>query len=245
MLPARTFSMKKLCKKLIVRSLSIGFRKKKKVLVLMGPPGSGKTTLSNMLSEEINWSKFSAGKICKNLNISESGELVADEFICLELKNWLNENFSSSSGIIIDGFPRTVKQAKSLNSLLGDNLGHSDLKVVSLKYDPETIIYQTSNRYVCSNKECSKVYLLTDCSSLVPKKGMICDRCSSTLVRRRDDEPEIVEKRLKAYHGYEKKLTSFYKNEHLDFVAFKLDFDDSALSLDEQFEKFKELIGIN
>ena len=174
---------------------------RKRVLILLGPPGAGKGTVGNSLSKQWGIPIISSGDILRehlkaNTDIGniakkyvESGELVPDDvvegMIADELKKTIYAN-----GFIIDGFPRTVNQAKMLDKIIEN----TNTKVLYLKADDDFLVNRLSKRRVCEG--CGKTYHLINIS---PQKEGICDICGGKLIQRADDREDVVRRRLAAY----------------------------------------------
>ena len=110
-------------------------------------------------------------------------------------------------GIILDGFPRTVKQAEELDKILAQK-GKKVDKVINLTTPNEEIIERIVNRRVCSNQECKTVYNII---LNPPKQEGICDKCGSELVIRKDDTEETVKARLETYFEQTSPLVEYYE----------------------------------
>ena len=109
--------------------------------------------------------------------------------------------------MILDGFPRNVKQAEALNEILSKQGKKLD-KVVLLTTPEEEIIERIVNRVVCSNQECKSVF---NTKLNPPIHEGICDKCGSKLVKRKDDTEETIKQRLKNYNEQTAPLINFYK----------------------------------
>lgn len=217
------------------------------VILLVGPPGSGKGTLSQMCAQKLGWEKVSTGDLCrthieKQTEIGKiidfaikSGKLVSDGLMSQMVFEWFRERQNGSDVIILDGYPRTVNQAKYFDDLT-THLDDS-VKVIVAKFiiNDKSVIDRLSNRYICKNKACQQVYSLKESSALTPKRDMICDTCGAELIRRKDDNPEAIRERLKVYHLHEKDLLSHYENAGYEIREFKSD-----SPIDQLFVKFKK-----
>jgi adenylate kinase len=134
----------------------------------------------------------------------EKGELVPDNLIIQMVKDRLHEK-ECRKGFILDGFPRTVIQAEKLNELLYD-MGLTLDGVVSIDVAKDEIIHRLSQRMVCET-----------CGELVSRKQKEekCPVCGGTLVRRKDDEPETIERRLDVYEAQTRSLVRYYEGRKL------------------------------
>ena len=137
----------------------------------------------------------------------DQGKLVPDEITIEIIKDRLNEQ-DVENGVILDGFPRTVEQAKALDKMLAER-GQKVDKVINLSTPEQEIIERIVNRRICSNQECRKIYNLV---LNPPKVEGICDRCGSKLITRKDDTEETVKARIKDYNIETKPLIEFYQN---------------------------------
>ncbi|MCD6470293.1 adenylate kinase [Candidatus Bathyarchaeota archaeon] len=180
-------------------------------IVILGPPGSGKGTYASrlkdllgiphistgdMVREEIR-AQTELGKIMKAY--SERGELVPDEIIIDMLAKRLSKS-DAQRGFILDGFPRTLKQAEYLEKISGVDL------VINLNVPDEIIIQRLSNRLIC--KRCGAIY---NRLTLKPKVDGICDKCGGELYQREDDRPEVSQERLNVYRRDTKPLIEYYR----------------------------------
>ena len=190
------------------------------VIIMLGAPGTGKGTIASILTESLELPQVSTGDIFrKNIkegtelgNLAEQyiskGQLVPDEVTIGIVEDRLKED-DVKNGIILDGFPRTVKQAKELDKMLEKEGKKVDI-VVNLTTPEEEIIERIVNRRVCSNQECKAVYnvLLNP-----PKEEGICDKCGEKLVQRKDDTEETVKARLKSYMELTNPLVEYYEKQ--------------------------------
>lgn len=189
------------------------------IIIMLGAPGTGKGTVAGILQEKIGIKQVSTGDIFRK-NIKEGtklgklskeymdqGKLVPDEITIEIIKDRLNEQ-DVENGVILDGFPRTVEQAKALDKMLAER-GQKVDKVINLSTPEQEIIERIVNRRICSNQECRKIYNLI---LNPPKVEGICDKCGSKLITRKDDTEETVKARIKDYNIETKPLIEFYQN---------------------------------
>lgn len=190
------------------------------VIIMLGAPGTGKGTVAGLLQEKLGIKQVSTGDIFRK-NIKEEtelgiladkyiskGNLVPDEVTIKVVESRLNEP-DVENGIILDGFPRTVKQAEELDKILAAK-GKKVDKVINLTTPEEEIIERIVNRRICSNQECKAVYNLV---LNPPKHEGVCDKCGSNLVKRKDDTVETVKARLKTYFEQTSPLVDYYKEQ--------------------------------
>lgn len=181
-------------------------------LILFGPPGAGKGTYAFRLGRELNIAVISTGDIFRdeikqNTNLGKkvaefvkSGGLVPDDIVTDILVKRIHMP-SSKHGFILDGYPRTIEQAKALDKI-------AKVDAVVLLIVPEwVIIERLSNRRVC--KKCGAIYNL---KYLKPKQLGICDKCGGELFQREDDKPEVIRERLKVYTAQTQPLVEYYKD---------------------------------
>ena len=192
------------------------------VIIMLGAPGTGKGTVASLLQEKLGIKQVSTGDIFRK-NIQEEteigkiasqyiskGQLVPDDVTIKIVENRLNED-DVQDGIILDGFPRTVYQAEELDKILERKGKKVDI-VINLTTPEEEILERIVNRRVCSNQECKAVYNIV---LNPPKQEGICDKCSSKLVQRKDDNEETVKSRLESYFKQTSPLVDFYSNKQV------------------------------
>lgn len=203
---------------LIVGSFLLLFRSNKpKVIVMLGAPGSGKGTQSILLSEKFSIPQISTGDLFRDhlkrdsalgkkvKGYMDGGQLVPDELVL----DMLFERISQADckkGFILDGFPRTVAQAKALDS----HLKSADIRVMSLEVPDEVIVQRLTKRVVCT--QCGAPYHL---EALPPKRAGICDKCGGSVVVRNDDREEVVRKRLEVFHEQTEAVKYYYEEKGL------------------------------
>ena len=176
-----------------------------KIIIPFGKPGAGKGTLiGKIMKGRENWSIISTGaalrqavndetELGKQAKVYiEQGKLVPDKVGVGIVRDALDAVDSERvEGVILDGFPRTVSQAKTMIGL-----GIIPTKVLILDVSDETVIYRISRRVEC---EACKTSFSLEKGPYHLKKDGICDKCGARLIRRKDDEPEIVKARLEEY----------------------------------------------
>jgi adenylate kinase len=136
----------------------------------------------------------------------EKGLLVPDDIVIEVLKQRLNK-VPKGKGFILDGYPRTIEQAKVLEEIV-------KIDVILLQMVPDWIIIERlSTRRICKN--CGAVYNIR---FLKPKVDNVCDRCGGPLYQRSDDTPEVIEKRIQVYQEQTSPLLQHYKEKRLPFI---------------------------
>jgi len=184
-------------------------------MIFLGPPGAGKGTYASRLTPILGIPHISTGDIVRDeikaqtelgktiKEYSDKGELVPDEIITRLLVKRLRKP-DHERGFILDGFPRTIKQAEAL-----DKISKIDL-VINLNVPDEIIIKRLSNRLTC--RRCGTIY---NKLTLKPKRDNICDECGGQLYQREDDKPEIIQERLNVYRKKTEPLIEYYKKKSL------------------------------
>lgn len=189
------------------------------IIIMLGAPGTGKGTVASLLEQQTGLKQVSTGDIFRK-NIKEQtelgkiadsyiskGNLVPDDITIDVVKNRLEEK-DVENGIILDGFPRTVKQAEALDEILEAKGKKVDM-VLNLTTPEEEIVERIVNRRVCSNQECKTVYNLV---MNPPKQEGICDKCGSELIQRKDDNEETIKIRIHNYMNQTSPLVEYYQN---------------------------------
>jgi len=186
-------------------------------IVLLGPPGSGKGTLAQMLEEKFELEHLSTGQWFRNEIREETelgkrvveyvarGELVPDELVLGLLEHWLTPELIQH-GFMFDGFPRTRAQAEALDKFCAHKMAPLDV-VLFLSCPEDLIISRITGRRVCSS--CGKNYHVR---ALSPRSPGICDLCGSPLIQRLDDTEAVVRDRLEFYREVTEPLVDYYRD---------------------------------
>jgi adenylate kinase len=185
-------------------------------LILLGPPGAGKGTQAQMISERYHIPQISTGDILRKAvkentslgvkarEFMEKGQLVPDEIVIGIVEERIRES-DCSRGFILDGFPRTRKQAEALQTILG-KIGKSIHHVINIEVEAEELVRRLSGRRTCKN--CGAMFHLV---FNPPKREGICDRCGGDLYQREDDKEETIRVRLKEYERQTAPLIEYYQ----------------------------------
>lgn len=188
-------------------------------LIIMGSPGTGKGTIATYIKEEFGYRHISTGdilraKVKKGTPLGKKvepllnrGEYVGDEIVAKIVREALNSP-SAKKGAVLDGYPRTLSQAKELAKIL-EELNKTLDFVLYLDTKNSVIIERLSARRQCMS--CKAIYGL----AVPPKEEGICDACGGKLYLRDDDRPEVIKKRLEVYKEKTAPIIDFYKNENL------------------------------
>jgi len=190
-------------------------------IILVGAPGAGKGTQATVLSDVLGIPHVSSGDLFRdNLKretplglqakgYMEKGELVPDDVTVAMVRDRLSQPDCNEKGAILDGFPRTVEQARSLENVLEQDGKNIDT-VVYFQVSEQELIERLTGRRICRN--CQAVYhtLFNP-----PKTDGQCDVCGGELYQRSDDRPETVQNRLQVYFEQTMPLIDFYKEKNL------------------------------
>ena len=189
-------------------------------LVILGPPGAGKGTQAEYIVERYNIPHISTGDIFreniknntelgkKAKSYMDKGLLVPDELVIELVEDRLNKD-DAKEGFLLDGFPRTVAQAVSLDSILDKN-DDKLTKVINISVDPEILIERAVGRRVC--KTCGMTYHV---KFNPPKEEGICDKDGTKLIQRDDDTEETVKTRISVYFDQTAPLIDYYRAQNL------------------------------
>ena len=204
-------------------------------LVILGPPGAGKGTQAEYIVERYNIPHISTGDIFreniknntelgkKAKSYMDKGLLVPDELVIALVEDRLNKD-DAKDGFLLDGFPRTVAQAVSLDSILDKN-NERLTKVINISVDPEILIERAVGRRVC--KTCGMTYHV---KFNPPKEDGICDKDGTKLIQRDDDTEETVKTRISVYFDQTAPLIDYYRAQNLLIDI------DGAKDIDKVFE---------
>ncbi|APQ15154.1 adenylate kinase [Borreliella garinii] len=205
-------------------------------LVFLGPPGSGKGTISKIISNEFKYHHISTGDLFREniLNsttlgkeikkIVEKGELVPDLITIKIVKNKIKA-IEKNDNFILDGFPRNICQAKALDKFL------PNVKIINFLINEKLVIKRLSGRRIC--KSCNNIFNIY---TLATKKNGICDVCGGDLYQREDDKEECLKTRLKEYKLQTQPLIEFYSK------CSRLNNVDASVEIDEIRKKIIKIM---
>lgn len=210
-------------------------------LILLGPPGTGKGTVAQEISIRYHLPHISTGDIFRQ-NIKNKtalgqevesylnkGDLVPDDLTNRLVEDRLNQE-DVANGFILDGYPRTLDQARALAEILENKKAKLDV-ALNVYVPDEIILKRLAGRRVCES--CSDTY------NIYYKKPEVegtCDTCGGKLIQREDDSEETVKNRLKTYEEKTAPLISYYEQENI------LKTVDNSASLDETLAQVKEVL---
>ncbi len=180
-------------------------------ITIMGPPGGGKGTQAERVSHTLGIPHISTGAIIRNAirektqlgliaeDYINKGQLIPDE-LAIDMVNQRLKEKDCENGYILDGFPRTLPQARAM-----EKIGMELDCALNLVVDDEVIVKRLGGRREC--KQCAAPYHV---EFNPPEKDGICDKCGGVLITRDDDVPETIRKRLSVYHEQTEPLIAFF-----------------------------------
>jgi len=213
-------------------------------IIIFGAPGVGKGTQAKILSTQLNIPHFSTGDILRDAiskgtamglkakELVEKGDLVPDDIVAGIVEEVLSDS-KARKGFILDGFPRTLAQAKLLDPILQKN-NIKNYVILFLDAEDEIIINRLSQRRLCTN-----------CKNIVSVKEIVndnsCPKCGAvdTLIQRKDDDVEVIKRRVELFHSTTAPVIDYYKEK------VKVIIIDGTKSIKEVSSKIFEELGIN
>lgn len=218
------------------------------MIVFLGPPGAGKGTQAETISKDEDVPHISSGNLLREAvgggtetgikarHYIEKGLLVPDEIVVDIIKDRIVKE-DCKTGFILDGFPRTLSQAKVLDEML-KKLGTRIDIVLYFSVTKESVIQRLSGRLICN--ACGASYHKVFVPS---QKGVICDKCNGKLHQRTDDKPETILERLRVYHEQTEGLIDYYKK---CGILKEISGDDARIeSITKKVKDFiKENVGV-
>ncbi len=211
-------------------------------IVMLGPPGAGKGTQAKFISEKFAIPHISTGDMLREEmaahsdlgkrveEVIKSGKLVEDSLMIEIVKDRLSRS-DVEKGFILDGYPRTLSQAESLDELL--KLLKKRIKYAIYVEVPENIIIERlSSRRVCP--QCGRIYNLI---SNPPKVNELCDVCHVPLVIRDDDKPDVVKRRYDVYYEMTFPVIEYYRKRNALFTI------DGTLAVEKVKDMLLNILG--
>lgn len=186
-------------------------------ILIMGGPGAGKGTMSAKIVEKFNVNHISTGDIFRSeigngtalgleaKSYMDKGLLVPDELVNNMVKSYLEKLEDKKNGFLLDGYPRTLDQAKAFDALAGNGELAID-KVIAMEIDFDVLAGRITGRRIC--KDCGEIYHITSKPSSVEGK---CDKCDGDLYQRKDDTIESLTVRLDEYSKQTEPVLAYYE----------------------------------
>ena len=211
-------------------------------IIMLGAPGAGKGTQAKQIAAKYQIPHISTGDIFranikngtelgkKAKTYMDQGLLVPDELVCDLVVDRVQQD-DCKKGYILDGFPRTIPQAESLDAALS-RLGEAVDYAINVEVPDENIVKRMGGRRACVG--CGATYHLVYAA---PKKEGICDNCGAELILRDDDKPETVQKRLGVYHEQTQPLIDYYTKKGI------LKEVDGTMDMGDVFKAIVEILG--
>lgn len=187
---------------------------------MLGPPGAGKGTQAQLLAEWLRIPHVASGDLFReNLRnetalglqakqYTDTGELVPDAVTIAMVAERLSRR-DCGNGVLLDGFPRTIRQAEALDEMLAER-GRAINLVPYIRVRDETLLERLAGRWTC--RECEAAYHGV---FKPPQRGGICDECGGEIYQRPDDTPETQKHRIEVYFEQTSPLIAYYRNRSL------------------------------
>lgn len=206
-------------------------------IVLFGAPGSGKGTQGDLLEDKYDYKKISTGDLIRGeikagseigkkvTAITEKGELVSDDIIIEMVKNRVKQE-DITVGYTMDGFPRTLDQAKALSKIPVERE-----IAIFLDVDEDAVVERLVSRLTC--KSCGAIFNI---KNKPPKKEGVCDECGGQLERRKDDNEETIRNRIAVYREQTEPAVNYYRENSTLFEV------NASGTVAEIFAKIEEIV---
>jgi adenylate kinase len=207
-------------------------------VVLLGPPGAGKGSLAGVLKEKFHLAHISTGDMLREeikkgtplgLEIKAliaQGALVSDELVTKLVEQRVAHDADMKKGFMLDGYPRTVKQAQDLDKILADAKMPLDF-ALNMEADADLLLKRLTGRRVC--RKCGEIFHMTNHP---PRKAGVCDACGGELYQRSDDNEATIKARMRVYQESTQPIIDFYaKQNRLKKLDGNLETADLADSL--------------
>lgn len=211
-------------------------------IIMLGAPGAGKGTQAKKIAEKYAIPHISTGDIFranikngtelgqKAKTYMDQGLLVPDELVVDLVVDRVQQE-DCANGYVLDGFPRTIPQAESLDKALA-SFGESIDYAINVEVPDENIVNRMSGRRACVG--CGATYHLEFAPTKVEN---ICDTCGGELILREDDQPETVLKRLKVYHDQTQPLIDYYTAKNVLVEV------DGTVDINDVFQAIVTILG--
>ncbi len=211
-------------------------------IILLAPPAAGKGTQAEILMNTYNLNHISTGDLLRKASqeesafgrelkqIMESGNLVSDDIVLEVLNRYLDQ--TTNFNLLLDGFPRNIYQAKTLDKILEKKSQKIDY-VFLLNVEKEILLNRIVGRRLC--KSCGAIYNV-GIDPLKPKVDSICDKCGNPLIARKDDNEKTFQIRYQEYETQTKPLIQYYQNQG---VLYEI---DSSISKEETFKQIELIL---
>jgi adenylate kinase len=189
-------------------------------VVLLGPPGAGKGSLAGLLKEKYHLAHISTGDMLREeikkgtalgleiKSLITQGVLVSDELVTKLVEQRIAHDPDLKKGYMLDGFPRTVKQAQDLDVILAKAKAPLDF-ALNMEADDSIILKRLTGRRVC--RKCGALYHMTN---KPPLKPGVCDLCGGELYQRTDDNEETIKSRMRVYQESTQPIIDHYAKQH-------------------------------
>ena len=190
-------------------------------IILLGAPGSGKGTQGDLITQKYGFPKISSGDLLRQAVKDETplgreaeavmkrGHLVSDDIVIGIIKERIEEE-DCRKGYILDGFPRTLSQARALEKMSPEGVEIA----IDIHLDGQVVIDRLSARRICS--DCNRIFNFPPESTQAQSP---CGDCGGRLIQRADDKPEVIRDRLLVYHEQQESLVAFYKERNIYFCV--------------------------
>lgn len=214
-----------------------------KNIIFVAPPAAGKGTCSEMLTKNFGYNHISTGDLLREARIKgddlgqkiaslmDSGALVSDDIV-LELLQRELKGMDSNQAFILDGYPRNISQAKTLDELFNE-LSIDDYAVIYLNIDFDKALSRTLGRLICPN---CKIGYNKDSASLKPKIDGKCDNCGAELITRSDDNEETFKIRFDGFMKETEPVLDYYQEKN------KLTIIDATQSVEDIIKEIERVI---
>lgn len=211
-------------------------------IIMLGAPGAGKGTQAKQIAAKYQIPHISTGDIFranikngtelgkKAKEYMDQGLLVPDELTCDLVMDRIQQE-DCANGFVLDGFPRTIPQAESLDAAL-EKINQTMDYAIDVDVPDSHIVSRMSGRRACLN--CGATYHVV---AIPPKREGICDACGKELVLRDDDKPETVQKRLDVYHEQTQPLIDYYNKQGI------LQTVDGTQPMEDVFANIVSILG--